>query len=115
MNKGTVIHLDLMHGLFTNNYRAEWSPIRSEIIRLATNKIERPRGGSPICFITSTITDRLDDTKLSYQLIIKITILVICSAFLKIKRKKFRELFADNERQKAIQVRAWDGAYCPIT
>ena len=50
-----------------------------------------------------------------YQLIIKITIFVICSAFLKIKRKKFRELFADNERQKAIQVGAWDGAYCPIT
>ena len=115
MNKGTVIHLDQMYGLFTNGYRADWSPIRSEIIRLVTNKIERPRGGSPICFITSMITDRLDDTKLGYQLIIKITIFVISSAFLKINRKKFRELFADNERQKAIQVRAWDSAYCPIT
>ena len=115
MNKGTVIHLDLIHGLITKGNKAEWSPIRSEIIRLVTNKIERPRGGSPICLITSMITDRLDDTKLGYQLIIKITIFVICSAFLKIKRKKFRELFADNERQKAIQVRAWDGAYCPIT
>ena len=115
MNKGTVIHLDLIHGLITKGNKAEWSPIRSEIIRLVTNKIERPRGGSPICLITSMITDRLDDTKLGYQLIVKIAIFVTSSAFLKIKRKKFRELFADNERQKAIQVRAWDGAYCSIT
>ena len=103
MNKGTVIHLDQMYGLFTNGYRADWSPIRSEIIRLVTNKIERPRGGSPICFITSMITDRLDDTKLGYQLIIKITIFVISSAFFKMNRKKFRELFADNERQKPFK------------
>ena len=114
MNKRTVIHLDLIHGLITNGNKAEWSPVRSEIIRLVTNKIERPRGGSPICLITSMITERLDDTKLGYQLIIKITIFVISSAFLKIKRKKL-QLFADYERQKAIQVRAWDGAYCPIT
>ena len=107
--------MDLIHGLFTKRNRAEWSPVRSEIIRLVINKIERLRGGSPICLITSMITERLDDTKLGYQLIIKITIFVISSAFLKIKRKKFRELFADNERQKAIQVGAWDGAYCPIT
>jgi len=91
-----------MHGLFTKGIRAQWSPVRSEIIRLVTNKIEQPRGGSPICLIKSMITDRLDDTKLCYQLIIKITIFVICSRFLKMKRKKFRELFANNEKQKAI-------------
>ena len=76
MNKGTVIHLNLMHGLFTKGNKAEWSPGRSEIIRLVTNKIERPRGASPICLITRMITDRLDYTKLGYQLIIKITIFV---------------------------------------
>ena len=65
-----------MHGLFTKDNKAEWSPGRSEIIRLVTNKIERPRGASPICLITRMITDRLDDTKLGYQLIIKITIFV---------------------------------------
>ena len=102
MNKRTIIHLDLMHGLITNGSRAEWSPIRSEIIRLVINNIERPRGGSPICLTTSVITDRLDEAKLCYQLIIKITIFLICLAVLKIKRKKFRELFADNEKQKAI-------------
>ena len=34
----------------------EWSPIQSVIIRV-TNKIGRPRSGSPICLITSMITD----------------------------------------------------------
>ena len=36
----------------------EWSPIRSVIIRVI-NKIGRPRSGSPICLITSMITDRI--------------------------------------------------------
>ena len=35
-----------------------WSPIRSVIIRVI-NKIGRPRSGSPICLITSMITDRI--------------------------------------------------------
>ena len=34
----------------------EWSPIPSVIIRVI-NKIGRPRSGSPICLITSMITD----------------------------------------------------------
>ena len=38
--------------------RTEWSPIRSLIIRVI-NKIGRPRSGSPICLITSMITDRI--------------------------------------------------------
>ena len=41
-----------------NGNRTEWSPIRSVIIR-AINKIGRPRSGSPICLITSMITDRI--------------------------------------------------------
>ena len=39
-----------------NGNRTEWSPIRSVIIRVI-NKIGRPRSGSPICLITSMITD----------------------------------------------------------
>ena len=38
--------------------RTEWSPIRPVIIRVI-NKIGRPRSGSPICIITSMITDRI--------------------------------------------------------
>ena len=40
-----------------NGNRTEWSPIRSVIIRVI-NEIGRPRNGSPICLITSIITDR---------------------------------------------------------
>ena len=43
---------------FRNGNRTEWSPIRSVIIRVI-NKIGRPRSGSPICLITSMITDRV--------------------------------------------------------
>ena len=42
----------------SNGNRTEWSPIRSVIIRVF-NKIGRPRSGSPICLITSMITDRI--------------------------------------------------------
>ena len=36
----------------------EWSPIRFVIIR-EINKVGRQRSGSPICFITSMITNRI--------------------------------------------------------
>ena len=42
----------------SNGNRTEWSPIRPVIIRVI-NKIGRPRSGSPICLITSMITDRI--------------------------------------------------------
>ena len=44
--------------LISNGNRTEWSPIRSVIIRLII-KIGRPRSGSPICLITSMITDKI--------------------------------------------------------
>ena len=42
--------------MISNGNRTEWSPIRSVIIRVI-NKIGQPRSGSPICLITSMITD----------------------------------------------------------
>ena len=44
--------------LIYNGNRTEWSPIRSVIIRLI-DKIARPHSGSPICLITSMISDRI--------------------------------------------------------
>ena len=44
--------------VISNGNRTEWSPIRSVIIRVI-NKIGRPHSGSPICLITSMITDRI--------------------------------------------------------
>ena len=41
-----------------NGNRTEWSPIRSVIIRVI-NEIGRPHSRSPICLITSMITDRI--------------------------------------------------------
>ena len=41
-----------------NGNRTEWGPIRSVIIRVI-NKIGRPCSGSPICLITSMITDQI--------------------------------------------------------
>ena len=49
---------NLVMVMISNGNRTEWSPIRSVIIRVI-NKIGRPRSGSPICLITSMITDRL--------------------------------------------------------
>ena len=42
----------------SNGNRTEWGPIWSVIIRVI-NKIGRPRSGSPICLITSMITDQI--------------------------------------------------------
>ena len=47
-----------LNKLICNGNRTEWSPIQSVIIRVI-NKIGRPRSGSPICLITSMITDRI--------------------------------------------------------
>ena len=44
--------------LISNGNRTKWSPIRSVIIQVI-NKIGRPHSGSPICLITSMITDRI--------------------------------------------------------
>ena len=49
-----VNHLVTIH----NGSRTEWSPIWSVIIRVI-NEIERSHSGSPICLITSMITDRI--------------------------------------------------------
>ena len=45
--------------LICNGNGSEWSPIRSVIIRVI-DKIGRTRSGSPICLITSMITDRTE-------------------------------------------------------
>ena len=59
MLRGTQINYmaDKSHAI-SNGNRTEWSPIRSVIIRVI-NKIGRPRSGSPICLITSMVTDRI--------------------------------------------------------
>ena len=55
LNKEAIIIIIIII-IISNSNRTEWSPIRSVIIRVI-NKIGRPRSGSPICLITSMITD----------------------------------------------------------
>ena len=47
-----------------NGERTEWGPIRSVIIQVL-DKIRPTHSGSPICLITSIITDRIVRTTLS--------------------------------------------------
>ena len=47
-----------MSRVICNGNRTEWSPIQSVIIQVI-NKSGRPCSGSPICLITSMITDRI--------------------------------------------------------
>ena len=58
-NLACIKHIKLFHALMvecvrsiSNDNRTEWSPIRSVIIRVVNKR------GSPICLITSMITDR---------------------------------------------------------
>ena len=53
-----LIEVSAKQRFVSNGNRTDWSPIRSVIIRVI-NKIGRPRSGSPICLITSMITDRI--------------------------------------------------------
>ena len=66
----TAVCVGLQQKQFIMVIGSVWSPIRSVIIRVI-NKIGRTRSGRPICLITGMITDRIDDMKSRYQLIIK--------------------------------------------
>ena len=79
--------------IISNGNRTEWSPIRSVIIRVI-NKIGRPRSGSPICLITSMITDRIR----RHEVLLPINnyfnkICDIIGNFFKSKHNKFRDFY----------------------
>ena len=98
----------------SNGNRTEWSPIRSVIIRVI-NKIGRPRSGSPICLITSMITDRIGRHEV--LLPINHNINKICNIigyFLNQNTRNSKFCFASSKKKKPFK-RARDGAYCPIT
>ena len=94
--------------------RTEWSPIWSVIIRV-NNKIGRPRTVSPICLITSMITDRIGQ----HEVLLPINhnfkkICDIIGYFFLIKTQEIPNFFfASSETEKSFKS-ARDGAYCPI-
>ena len=86
----------------SNGNRTEWSPIRSVIIRVI-NKIGRPRSGSPICLITSMITDRIGRHEV--LLLINHNFNKICDIigyFLHQNTRNSTFCFASIEKKKAI-------------
>ena len=97
----------------SNGNRTEWSSIRSVIIRVI-NKIGRPRSGSPICLITSMITDRIG----RHEVLLPINhnfnkICDIIGYFLNQNTRNSKFCFASSEKKPFKRAR--DGAYCPIT
>ena len=98
---------------FRNGNRTEWSPIGSVIIR-GINRIGRPRSGSPICLITSMITDPIG----RHEVLLPINrnfnkICDIIGYFLNQNTRNSKFCFASSEKKKPFK-RARDGAYCPI-
>ena len=97
-----------------NGNRTEWSPIRSVIIRVI-NKIGRRRSGSPICLITSMITDRIERHEVPFPINHNFNkICDIIGYFLNQNTRNSKCCFASSEKNKPFK-RARDGAYCPIT
>ena len=93
--------------IISNGNRTEWSPIQSVIIRVI-NK-------SPICLITSMITDRIG----RHEVLLPINhnfnkICDIIGYFLNQNTRNSKFCFASSEKKKPFK-RARDGAYCPIT
>ena len=100
--------------IISNGNRTEWSSIRSVIIRVI-NKIGRPRSGSPICLITSMITNRIG----RHEVLLPINhnfnkICDIIGYFLYQNTRNSEIFIASSEKKKPFK-RARDGAYCPIT
>ena len=100
--------------MISNGNRTEWSPIRSVIIRVI-NKIGRPGSGSPICLITSMITDQIGRHEV--LLPINHNFNKICDTigyFLNQNTRNSKFCLASSEKKKPFK-HARDCAYCPIT
>ena len=105
-----------------NGNRTEWSPIRSVIIRVI-NKIGRPRSVSPICLITSMITDRIGRHKVLLPINHNFNkICDIIGYFLNQSTRNSKFCFASSEKKshlsagvmaRTVQLLRHD-AYCPI-
>ena len=108
--------------LICNGNRTEWSPIRSVIIRVI-NKIGRLRSGSPICLITSMITDRIGRHKVLLPINHNFNkICDIIGHFLNQNTRNLKFCFASSEKTshlstcvmaRTVQLLTHD-AYCPI-
>ena len=106
----------------SNGNRTEWSPIRSVIIRVI-NKIGRSRSGSPICLITSMITDRTGRHKVLLPISHNFNKMCdIIDYFLNQNTRNSKFCFASSEKKSHLSTRVMartvqllrHDAYCPI-
>ena len=94
--------------LICNGNRTEWSLIQYVIIRVI-NKIGRPRSRSPICLITSMITDQIG----RHEVLLPINhnfnkICDIIGYFLNQNTRNSKFCFASSKKKKKpFKVRAW--------
>ena len=113
----------LLNKKISNGNRTEWSPIRCVIIRVI-NKIGRPRSGSPICLITSMITDRIGWHEVLLPINHNFNKICYIRLFFcnKNTNKQFRDFFASSEKKshlslhvmaRTVQLLRHD-ACCPI-
>ena len=113
---------DVQNGIFSyqsicNGNRTEWSPIRSVIIRVI-HKIGRTSSGSPICFNTSMITDRIG----RHEVLLPINhnlnkICDIISYFLNQNTRNSKFCFASSEKKTHLSARVMARpvlSNCPI-
>ena len=123
----TVFNKHLNWCVFTsvpisNGNKTELSPIRSVIIRVI-NKIRRPHSGSPICLITSMITDEVGQ----HEVLLPINhnfnkICDIIGYFLNQNTRNSKFCFASSEKKSHLSARVMartvqllrHDAYCPI-
>ena len=108
--------------MICNGNRTEWSPIRSVIIRVI-NKIGRRRSGSPICLITSMITDRIERHEVPFPINHNFNkICDIIGYFLNQNTRNSKFCFASSEKKGYLSTRVMartvqllrHDAYCPI-
>ena len=108
--------------MISNGNGTEWSPIRCVIIRVI-KKIGRPHSGSPICLITSMITDRIGQHEV--LLPINHNFNKICDPigyFLNQNIRNSKFCFASSEKKSHLSARVMvrtvqlprHDAYCPI-
>ena len=114
-NKTSMISGELKR--ISNGNRTEWSPIQSVIIWVIY-KIRRPRSRSPICLITSMITDQIGRQEV--LLPINHNPNKICyiykALFLNQNTRNSKIFFLPAVKKCHISATWWDhGAYCPIT
>ena len=94
--------------MISNGNRTEWSPIRSVIIRVI-NKIGRPRSGSPICLITSMITNRIGRHELLLPINHNYNKICYISGFFLIKTQEIASVFASSEKKPFKRAREMAG------